>query len=823
VARSTRDERERIKEARERFTQGQKAIDHQRRRELEDLAFYSGGDHQWSKEALDARRSQTSANADGLPPVPARPVITINKVREPIHQILNQERQSDMTIELAAADDFGALVGPLDNTEIELREGLIRRIQRASEAADARTWAFMRAVIAGVGYYRVMTRFVQGKSWNKEIILQRIYNQSSVTLDPAHEQPDGSDCEWEFIGTDMRWEDYHRQYRKVADGARNRIERTASDDQFRALGEEAPGWFKVDGKDNVRMVHVAEYFYAEYDTRTLVLLADGTDAWKDEAPEDAEIVDDREVQQRSIHWFKTDGLQILEETDWEGPDMPIVKVLGEELQPFDQERRAEGLVRQARGGNEGYNIFISKYVEMVGNMPLPMVFVAEGQTESFERWYQLMATRSLPFIPYRTKALDGTEVGPPIPVTHNVPVQEFAMGLQTFDEAIKSTTMVPTVQMGQSTDPHLKSGRAINALQQQAQLGTSNFLDNLKRSLRYEGQVVNNLLYPIYGTKPGRLVRIVSGEGESETVQIGPSNGNASPMGASVATAPPGGPAGPVGGPMPPPAMPGAPGMPPPAPPRQFKLTKDANLNVLVKVTRGFDSRRMEESQTIGDMLSANPQLIGWFGDLFFKNQDGPGHEEMAERAKVMLVPPIQQYLASKAKGENIPPQLQAQMASMQERLQKAEQIMQAMGAELKSNQAELDVKKAIESLKMDNARILQEMKDATSIEVARIAAATKHVADVREDTEEAIALGQQHAHEANESALDRQHEADQATRAQTHQAAMGAAQAGAASDQSTQEHQQGMEAAAQPPPIDPNKPPTPPPGGAGSGGSQGA
>src|SRR5260370_28952396 len=141
-----------LKTARDRFQMGQEAIHNQRTRELADLAFYAGGDHQWDPDALKARRAQNADNQAGLPPMPARPVITVNKVREPIHQILNQERQSDMSIELAPADDFAGLVGPIDPTEIEVREGLVRRIQRMSEAADARTWAFMRGVIAGVGW-----------------------------------------------------------------------------------------------------------------------------------------------------------------------------------------------------------------------------------------------------------------------------------------------------------------------------------------------------------------------------------------------------------------------------------------------------------------------------------------------------------------------------------------------------------------------------------------------------------------------------------------------------------------------------------------------
>jgi hypothetical protein len=107
----------------------------QRTRETEDLRYYAGD--QWPTDVRQARLGQ-QANGN-LPPVPARPTLTINKLREPVLSVLNQERQSDIGIELVPADDFGDLGVTPDDTEITLREGLTRRIQRESVAASART------------------------------------------------------------------------------------------------------------------------------------------------------------------------------------------------------------------------------------------------------------------------------------------------------------------------------------------------------------------------------------------------------------------------------------------------------------------------------------------------------------------------------------------------------------------------------------------------------------------------------------------------------------------------------------------------------------
>src|SRR5881396_3283715 len=652
--------------AKKRWKQAQESDERQRRREKQDLRNYALGP--WSEDDITARQAQP-ATSSGLPPVPARPTLNVPLIQEPIRQVLNAERGSDLGIELVPADDFAALTGPGDETEIELREGLIRRIQRESEAQDARSWAFARAVIAGRGYYGVMTRYLPGKTWDQEIYIQRYYNQASVSLDPAHEQPDGSDAEWGFIGVDLPWDEYKARYGKRADDSRNRVASSESEDQFRALMDEAPGWFTSEG--DVRMCRVVDYFYTERESRILCRLPDGSSLWEDELAEGTKVpdADKRRVIEKSIKWAQIDGVQILDETDWPGPDLPIVKVLGEELQPFDQERRAQGMVRPAQDSVMGFCAMVSKWVEMIGLSPIPPFQATPDQIEGYQAWYQQANTRALPYLPYNLVSDGGKPLGPPTRTPVDTPIQAIAASVQLFRDAIQSTTGVHDPQLGK-VDPSLRSGRAIQALQQQSQHGTSNFLDNLQRSLRYEGQIINNLLPHIYGT-PGRIARILNQHGEPETVQIGQaSNGNGSmPQGQ-----------------------------------KQYTLTKDANFNVLVKISPSVESRRAEQTRVIGELISSNPMFMTWWGDLFFSTSDFPGHQQLAERAKVMLDPHIQQMLQSKSQGADVPPAVQAQLMQLQQQIQEAEKVMQAQADELRTRQADTQVKLQIAQMQADQA-----------------------------------------------------------------------------------------------------------------------
>jgi hypothetical protein len=789
-----------IKLARDRFSQAEQADLEQRKRELDDLRFYSGD--QWGAEAKMQRQGQQALG--NLPPTPERPTLTINKVREPVRQVLNMEEGAEFTVTIAAADDFGPLATPnaARDREIDVREGLVRGIQRAPEATDARLWAASRAAIAGRGYYGVMTRYLPGKTMDQEVYIHRYYNQACVLLDPAHEQPDGSDAGWGFVGVDMPITDYEREFGK------NRVARAAtlSDMEWRALGDEAPGWFS-NTNELTKSVRVVDYWYTEHKARTLCTMPDGTFVWQDERPDDDDVapIDTRKVSEKVIKFAKIDGVQKLDETDWGGPDIPIVKVLGEELHPYDQERRAEGMVRPARDSNQGYNSMVSKLVETVGLTPIPPWMVAEGTWEVYRAWYQAATTRTLPALPYKTTDLMGNPAPPPFRTPVDTPINDLAVSVQMFDNAIKSTTGVPDPNIGHQ-DSSVRSGKMASILIAQSQHGTSHFLNNLRRSMRYEGQIVNNLLYPIYGKRPGRLARIINGQGEPETVQIGQrptptmmppgmmgqgaTSTLPSPMGGAPGGPPmpglpgpppmpggaptPLGPGGPPPGPMgaPPPGMPPQmmrPPAPPPTPP-VYTLTPDATFNVVVRVTKAFDSRRQEEASMMADLIQANPQLITWFGDLFLKNQDGPGHLEMAERAKVMLAPPIQQMLTQQAQGQGaIPPPIAAQMQQLQQRLNDAEKLLQHASQEIQSDNAKYTTELRRTQMELESRERIAALDRETKITVAELGAKVDRMALF---LEERARVGAQQ-HEAALTMMDQQHEAAQAGMDQQHEAAI--------------------------------------------------
>jgi hypothetical protein len=262
---------------------------------------------------------------------------------------------------------------------------------------------------------------------------------------------------------------------------------------------------------------------------------------------------------------------------------------------------------------------------------------------------------------------------PPQRVDARSDVAAVVTGVQMFNEAIISTSQVPDTALGH-VDPTVKSGKLAKALIEQSQRGTSNFLDNLVRSMRHEARVVNDLLYPIYG-RPGRLARMMNPQGEMSTVLLhtpfvmqgdGP---QARPVKAT-------------------PGQAGA---------KTYTLTKDAEWSVAVKVSKNYDTRREAQEAQLIELVSADPSQMAVIGDLLFKYADTPGHEELAERYKVMLAPPVQALLKG---SDQIPPQVQAQLAALQQQVQELSQVADKNVADLKK--AELQTQAELERARLE-------------------------------------------------------------------------------------------------------------------------
>ncbi len=765
-----------LKVARAQFRAAMDARSKQRTREDEDISFYNGD--QWPADIIASRAGQEANN--GMPPIPARPCLTINKQREPVRQVLNMERNSDLGFELVPVDDFAGIGAPVDDREVELREGLVRRVQRESAAASARTWGFERGVIAGSGYWGVMTRYGDGKTGDQDIYVERFWDQSAVLLYGSFE-PDGSDADAAFVGLPMPYAQYAAEYPTLADDSTNpNAGDLFTDSDFGAYVKEYPDWFGTN-EDGARWVRVVRYWYYTRESRKLAMFPDGTAEWVEALPPDAvpqsaeapQGYTTRTVVDKRVKLCKIDGTQILETIDWPGQYIPVIKYVAEQLQPVNGEMREEGMVRPGRDAQRGSNYMISKGVEMVGLTPIPPLILDPESITGYEEWYYSANTRTLPFLPQRTRGDDGREFREAHRPNVDPNIAPVAAFIQLFDESIQSTMSVHDPSTGK-VDPRLKSGKAIQAVIAQDAHGTSNFIDNLGRSIHYEATIINDLLYPIYG-RPGRITKMLGKDNTPQTVMLH------QPFTTQAG--------------RPTPAQPGDPNA------QTYTLTKDARFTVAIKITKNYDLKRDQVSEFLGGLIQADPALMQVYGDMLFNTLDVPGHQEFAERAKAMLAPPIQKLLESKQQGLQIPPSVQAQMQQGQQIIEHLTKTVQALEQQVQTDavkqqgemaRAQLKAQTDLELKRLDLfSKADEAAKDReTKITVAELGA---KVDRLQLFLEERARIGSQ-AHETATAAADAGH--DQMLAQQAHDQALEQQQ------QAAQHAQAGMvtQAALQPP-----------------------
>ena len=700
-----------VRDALKRFKASRDAYERQRQREQDDLAFQVP-ELQWD---ADSRR-QREGTVIGNVAIPPRPTLSISKLDQPVQLVLNQQKAAHLGVNIhPLSEDANA-------DTAEMLQGLYRHIERDSRAQQARGWAFERAVKAGMGFYRVNTVYDEhcGSPFDQKIVLQRILQQDMVLLDPSAQEPDWSDGEYAFVCTWLSIDRFKREYPQSA---------MADYDTraLQALVRDVPDWVRADGETQ-NAVLIAEYFRIEYVDREYVQLADGRVVFADAlTPEDEALVlpdaQRRAVKEPRVWWSVINGIEELTPAqEWNGRFIPIIPVLGRELQPFDGERRFVGMIRPAKDGQRLFNYAASNAVEIAALEPRAPFLMAEGQNEGYERMWEQANTRNFPSLIYKPTTIAGQPAPPPQRVPVDASRMSTSMALmQQADAFIQTTTAVFDPALGRINQSE-RSGRALLALQQQSDAGTSHYIANLADiAMTYEAKVVLDLIPRIYD-RPGRVVQLLNGEDDSSQALINqpfvtdPRTGRPQPL-------PPG--------------------------PRAVGRVKHYDLStgaygVSVSVGRSYQTRLQEGADEIGQILQAAPQLMPLIGPIYFKFRDFPGAREIADllkKQRAQLFPFLREDEQGGPPPEVLVPQLQQQVQQMQQQLAQAAEV-------IKTEQVKHSAQLELERLKVQADLQLQGMKNAAQIEVKKIDALTKGVLlDKQAENEaQALALEQSYA-----------------------------------------------------------------------------
>ncbi len=601
---------------------------------LDDKAFSVGEDNaQW--DPTDARNREASG----------RTFLTIMRSNQFTDHIKNQTRQNKPSIKISPTDQGAA------EEEATRRQGLVRKIQYESKAAQARQAAFDDAVDEGRGHWIVKTQFVPG-TFDKEIIIDPIQDSQSVYMDWRRQRPDYSDCDYGFILTKKPRKEAEKDYPDATITPWN--------------GGNTDFWYTKDD------IVIAEYYCKQFKPRTLVevegLGDDGEISkriiWQDEIKDfqGIRITQSREVMDPHWMWYKMTGAEILDDEPLPWKEIPIITVIGKE-NVVKGKWSCKGLIRDIKAPLRLYNFVSSNEADIIAKAPRMPWVGAEGQFEGHEQEYANSNTSDVPYLEYKPVTLNGSLAPPPQRAQYSVDLSNIAQQKLAILEDIKAITGLHDPSLGIQSG--VRSGVAIKAEVAQGNNSNFHYMDNLAMAMNHEGRVINSAIHIIYDTQ--RTVTTRKDNEEEELLLINSSENDGFSSG---------------------------------------------NFNVTVSVGPSFNTQREEQAAGMLELLAAVPLAQNVAPDLVVRSQDWVGKDALADRLEFAVE---QQFpgITTQAKPEKGNEQLvflQQQLAQCQAQLQQVTQQAQQLGEALQKSNADKNAA-AAGKIEIDRATVQIEAK----------------------------------------------------------------------------------------------------------------
>jgi len=659
---------------RSRLKMAMAAYSDSREDELDDLRFMAGSpDNQWQWPAdVLATRGAVQGQT-----INARPCLTINKLPQHVRQVTNEQRQNRPSGKVIPVDD---------NADVEVAEiydGIVRHIEYMSDADVAYDTACDNQVTYGEGYIRLITEYCNEETFDQDVRIMRVRNAFSVYMDPTIQDPCGADAQWCFVTQDMTKAEYERAFPDAS---------PISSILATAVGDESmSAWLDQD------TIRIAEYFYYKYKRETLHLYPGNLTAWKG-SPQDkllaaqyGQPIRKREVDRKKVMWMKTNGYDVLDEREWPGKYIPVVRVIGNEFEVQGQ-IYISGLVRNAKDAQRMYNYWTSQEAEMLALAPKAPFIGYGGQFEGYEMQWKTANTTNWPYLEVNPDVTDGAgnilplpqRAAPPLPQTGLIQAK---MGA---GEDIKATTGQYDASLGQQGNE--RSAKAIVAREKQGDVGTYHYVDNLARAIRYVTRQLVDIIPKIYDTQ--RIARIIGVDGEVQMAKIDPTQSEPvrevrDQMGALI---------------------------------EKIYNPSVGTYDVMVTTGPGYMTKRQEALDAMSQILQTNPQLWTVAGDLFIKNMDWPGAQEMAKRFKKILDPKVL------SDGDQSPEVMaaQQQIEALTMELNRVTDIMENIQDSTEQQKVEIDRYKAeIEAYNAETKRISAVQQSMTPEQIQDIVMGT--------------------------------------------------------------------------------------------------
>ncbi len=657
-----------MREARERYAAGVEADRSNRTRDQEDRKFFTGGDNQWEKGVPEERRAE------------GRPCESFDRLKSIVRQVTGEIRQNKPAIRVLPVD------GQTDPELASVYSAIIRHIESASSAHRVYAKETEKAVIGGQGWWRIKADYYDDTGFDQDLCIEGVPNPLSVVADPDCRHPCRFDMSYGFVAELVSRKKFKAEYPDI------------NDTDFDT--EECKGWIEGD------FVRIAEYWVKKEDGTTKLYALERLDSGQVENVTEDELKEmfsaagiewqaDAEANfagmpvsvkaTRTVPKFKVQSRMICGAgplgpwQEWRGKYIPLVRVVGEEVEANDQVFR-HGLIHPAKPAQRAYNFARNASMERyAASAKAPWLVALEQIPAAFKNMWETVNKKNWPFLPYKHVA----GINPPQrispPSIDAAAIQES----QLAAEDMRGATGIYESHMGAKSNE--TSGVAIDKRDAQGDTGTYVYIDNMEAAIEATGRMLVDLIPHYYSEE--RIIRMLGEDGEVEKFEA---INKAMPDGS------------------------------------KWNDVTRGRYDVSVSTGPAYATKRQQASENILKLMQVFPALAQIAGDVALKSLDLPLGDKLADRVRNSLPPGVDEDLdkerAEKQGGQppQPSPEEQALMAEQQLQQQKlaGEQAIQA--AKLQGQQQEAAAKLQLMHAEADAQVRLAEQKAAAELRLAQ-------------------------------------------------------------------------------------------------------
>ncbi len=620
-----------------------------------------------------------------------------NKTRPVVKAVTNDLRQNDPAIKVRAMEDGHKHLA-------EILNGLIKNIEANSRANVAYDTAGFFAAAGGYGVIRLNTYYADDDVFDQDICIEEVRDPFTIKFDARAKAFDKRDSRRIWEETELSREEFEAQY-PDADLV-----------DFGTQSIRYGDWFSE------KAVRVVKLWKRESVTKTIYQLSDGRvlseEDYKALEPtlnqpvqpdsgvmgqppaEPLKLQNQREVKSNKITWQICSGKEVLEgPNEWPGKFIPLIPVWGESVNVEGQEYYS-GLVRPIKDSQRLFNWNVCVGMEVLENQPRnPLMFTA-AMIEGYEEAYRNLGKDNAPGLQYNVDPA-APNGGAPSRLSPPAFPGGFFESAQFSADLIKSVSNVVDAPVQQRAS----SGKAIQAVEHQQDVGNFDYIDNLARAKAFVGEQLVDLIPKTYDT--ARTVMILGEDGKedyaqlNQSVYVGQANGKPFSLTADqVKQAQQQGVQLPQG---------------------KWQIINDLSIGkyaVTVTVGPSYATQRMETVAVLTQLASnPDPLISSVAAYLIVKNTDAPGTEEMEKAMRARL---ISQGAIQPGEGDEAPRPQGPDPKDQAEAMLKQAQAMLAQAntalAEAKTAQTKVDTAITVQHAPMvalqEAARTDQHMVD---------------------------------------------------------------------------------------------------------------